>query len=499
MSKDYLLSIYFGYHDSCITFADNESIVLHLQAERIFRKKRMKADIQQMLHLIDIGLEYLGIEIKNIRQVYLAKWNNLFDNDSTININGKKFQPFITLHQANHIGCAFPSNFSDSLVVCADGGSEDITSGVYLKTKNEIKLIEDLSHSILSGKFYGNITQMVINPDFSKAHNEYAGKTMGLAPFGKWSSDLHNLIKANIDLLKELHFDGCEQLKKALLLSNDYDNYTHDWRRLNLAFTAQKIWEDEWLDKLNQYKNLSHKIILTGGCALNVSLNAKIMESGMFNEIYVPPICNDTGQSLGALLFHNPNLECNYPFLGRGFGDVEDIPEQLIDDLLDHKIVCWYQGRSEIGPRALGHRSILGLPDSINMRRKISEQVKKREFYRPVAPIIPEYHVSKFFEAGQHSPYMTIAAKAKEITWKLAPAIVHIDGTSRVQTLEKAQNPLLYNVLNIIGEVTGTPILMNTSFNSVGEPIVDTPYEALQTFNKDGSDVLYINGKRYAK
>jgi carbamoyltransferase len=259
------------------------------------------------------------------------------------------------------------------------------------------------------------------------------------------------------------------------------------------------MWEKQWLDKLRQYSHLSDNIIFTGGCALNVSLNSEILESGIFRKLYVPPVCNDTGQSLGALLYHHPNLKCHYPFLGRGFGDIEDVPVQLVDDLLAHKIVCWYQGRSEIGPRALGHRSILGLPNSLNMRRKISEQVKKREFYRPVAPIVPESDVNKFFKINQPSPYMTQAVKVKGITWDVAPAIVHVDGTSRVQTLAKEQNPTLYSVLKAIGEATGTPLLMNTSFNTAGEPIVDTPEDALKTFHNLDADVLYINGKRYAK
>jgi carbamoyltransferase len=498
----YLLSIYFGYHDSCITIADEHSIVLHLQAERVFGIKKMQTNIEQMIALINIGLKYLKIKIEDVEQVFLAKWNNLFteiQGKNAIKINEKTFIPILTSHHYNHIGCGFASGFNNALIVCADGGSEDITSAIYLKKGHEVKLIEDLSESILTGRFYGSLTQLVIDPDFSKAHNEYPGKTMGLAAFGKWSSDLYQLILDNASLLGKFHYEGCNELRKIFSISADYTNYTFDWRRINLAFTAQKIWEDEWLKKISEYSDLSDNIILTGGCALNVSLNSKILDNGLFHRVYIPPVCNDTGQSLGALLYHYPQLECRYPFLGRGFGEVEEVPLQLVDDLLNHRIVCWYQGRSEIGPRALGHRSILGLPDSVNMRRKISEQIKKREFYRPVAPIIPESDAKKFFDIEQVSPYMTIAAKVKDIVWDIAPAIIHVDGTSRVQTLAEDLNPVLHKILKAIGESTGVPILMNTSFNTAGSPIVDTPEDALKTFKITNAEVIYINGKRWER
>ncbi|AFZ22047.1 putative carbamoyl transferase, NodU family (plasmid) [Allocoleopsis franciscana PCC 7113] len=459
----------------------------------------MQADLKQMLDLISLGLNYLNLDIKDITEVYLAKWNNLFFTERQIEINGKIFEPIMTSHHLNHIGCGFPSNFDKSLIVCADGGSEDVVSAIYIKEGNKVNLLENLSNSVLNGRFYGTITQLVIDPSFSKAHMEYPGKTMGLAAFGKWSSELYELILSNLSLLNQLYYNGCDTLRKIFSISEDYTNYAFDWRRINLAYTAQKFWEDEWIRKLSEYSYLSENIILTGGCALNVSLNSKILTSGLFRQLYVPPVCNDSGQSLGALLYHHPNLKCNYPYLGRGFGELEEAPGQLVDDLLNHKIVCWYQGCSEIGARALGHRSILGLPDSVSMRRKINEQVKKREFYRPVAPIVTESDVKKFFDFDHCSPYMVIAPKVKDTLWKVAPAIVHVDNTSRLQTLAKEVNSPLYNVLKTIGEVTGTPILMNTSFNSVGEPIVDTPEDAKHAFNKLNADVLYINGKRYEK
>lgn len=194
-----------------------------------------------------------------------------------------------------------------------------------------------------------------------------------------------------------------------------------------------------------------------------------------------------------------PNIEVDYPFLGRGKEKIESYDENVIEDLLNHKVIAWFQGRSEIGARALGHRSFIGLPDSVEMRVKISEKIKKREPYRPVAAMIPEEYISEYFEQKYSSPYMTFCAKAKEITKEKAPAIVHFDGTTRVQTVRKTDNPIIYDILLKLKEKGKVPILMNTSFNVASEPIVDTQEDAINTYRESGADELYIDGVKYSK
>ena len=185
--------------------------------------------------------------------------------------------------------------------------------------------------------------------------------------------------------------------------------------------------------------------------------------------------------------------------MGREFGKYESIEyNNIIDDLLAGKIIAWYEGRSEIGARALGHRSFIGLPDSIEMRRKLSERVKGREPYRPVAAIVLEEDMEKYFENKIKSPYMTFCSRAKKITKKLAPAIVHVDGTTRLQTMnEKDNKSILYNVLNKLKSNGIPPILMNSSLNVMAEPIVDSIEDAIKTFSISNADVLYINGKKW--
>ncbi len=495
---DSILSVYFGYHDSCITFSTQGSILLHLEAERIFREKHIKVSESQMRQLIKIGLNHLQLDINDFNTLYLAQWNNRFIEEK-VSICGKVFEPIITKHHENHIGTSYPSNFDNALIICADGGSEDGCTKFYLKTGSNLRLIADFSDEIITGRFYGTITQMIIDPDFSKAHKAYPGKTMGLSALGSFSEEFYHLLNEHKTSINNLHIEGIENLRKIFKLSDDYSQPWLDKRRCDLAFTAQNFWQSLFIEKIKNYASLSENICLVGGCSLNVLLNSAIVDSRLFQRIYVSPISGDGGQSLGAILFHHPNIDCAYPYLGQGFGDLDEVPQRLIEDLLQHKIVAWYQGRSEIGARALGHRSLFGLPDSHEMKIKISELVKRREPYRPVAPILPSESFFDFFDSANLSPFMTYAPRAKEITNQKAPAIVHIDGTSRVQTLASQDNEVLHTILRQIGEETGVPILMNTSFNIGNEPIVDTPDDALSSFISSEADVLYINGQRYAR
>lgn len=497
--KNYIISVYFGYHDSCITIADKKEILLHLEAERYFRKKHIHVNQEQMLELINYSLEYLNIKIDQVKEILVAKWNNQFSSD--IKINGKKIKVIETRHHYNHIGTIFPVCNSDCLIICADGGSEDGTTKFYFKDKfGNISLVADYDNEVITGKFYGTITQMIIEPNVGRAHDTSPGKTMGLAALGKFSKKYNNLLDKNWKEINKIHSEGVEELNKIFCLSNNYSKPWEDKKRCNLAFTAQLYWQNNFIQKIIENKEISKNIALVGGCALNVSLISALDELKIFDKIITTPISNDSGQSLGAIMFRYPKTKCVYPFLGRHFGnDIKKIPSCLISDLIDEKIIAWYQGKSEIGPRALGHRSFLGLPTSIKLKEKLSIDVKKREPYRPVAPITIEKNVSKYFKINHSSPFMTFSPKTNDILKKISPAIVHYDDTSRVQTISKRNNPILYKVLVKIGKITGAPILMNSSLNVAGEPIVDSTEDAFRNFYNSEADVLYINGRRYVK
>jgi carbamoyltransferase len=502
MSNKLILSVYYGEHDSCITFADEKEILLHLEAERYFRKKHIRVTPKQMEELVAVGLEYLGQSIENVEKVFLSPWGGEDFYLGKINFLGRSFTPIITSHHLSHIGAILPANMDDALIVCADGGSEDGSTKFYLKQLNELVCLADLDETILTGKFYGSLTQIIVNPNFYEAHSEAPGRTMGLAALGSFSQEFYDLIMANKKLFCFLYQGGCSHLNRIFGISNNFNEIWKDKRRRDLAFTAQKIWIDEFVKKISEYRHLSQNICLVGGCALNVVLSTELARKKWFKNVVVSPVSGDCGQSLGAILYHFPRIRCNYSFLGRGFGEMKEsknLISDVVNDLLENKIVAWYQGRSGIGARALGHRSLLGLPDSIEMRIKLSEKIKGREPYRPISAVIAQEFLPEFTEEIIDSPFMTFAPKVKENIKKVLPAIVHNDGTCRIQTLDKNDNEILYDILREIGEKTDYPVLMNSSLNVAGEPIVDTPEDAIKTFKKCDANVLYINGARYEK
>ena len=498
MKKSYILSISFCYHDSSITFSNKNEILLHLELERISRKKHDRfKDLKQVDNIVSLGLSELNITIDDIGKVLVTRWNNLY-GDENVTILGRKFKAILTGHHENHIGTSFPSHFKKCVILCSDGGSENGYAKLYYKNGNKIWLVEDLDNEVFTGKFYGTVAQMIIEPKGSQAHMSGVGKLMGLSSYGKFNRKIVNLIENNLEELNSLHFQDVNNLLKKFNLQPNYEQVWKDKYKKDIAYNAHYYWVDKCANYLKKHNKFSKNICLVGGCALNITLNSKLIDEKIFDNVYVSPISTDSGQSLGAILYHYPNIKCNYPYLGRGFeSNVIYDKNEIIEDLLSNKIIAWYQGRSEIGARALGHRSFIGIPNSVEMRKKISEEIKGREPYRPVAAIIPRIFVNKYFYQNYDSPYMTFCVSAKDITKKLAPAIVHYDGTTRVQTLEKNDNPILYDIMLELEKKGLPPILMNTSFNVMGDPIVDTQLDAIQTFIKSKADALYINGTKY--
>ncbi|MEM9679503.1 MAG: carbamoyltransferase C-terminal domain-containing protein [Bacteroidota bacterium] len=491
------LSLFFGHHDSSVTIGDENEILLHLEAERYFREKHCRIKtLEKMERLAAGALDYINGDISEVDRLYLSTLSNPLPGGK-IKLLGRNLEPQITTHHNSHIGTVLDHGFNKALIIVADGGSEDGSTKVYLHdTDGFIFLLDDLGETPANGKFYGSLTMLVIEPDFLKAHGWDSGKTMGLSAYGSYSEDLVDKLKEYTPKMLWGNVLDVETALDFFNLSNDYRMPWSDARRMDLAHSGQAFWVESFVEHLTKYTKEVDNVVMVGGCALNVLLNSKLIDSGLFENIHIGPASGDCGQSIGNILFNERKVKCHGPFLGRGFGELGQYPDSLTEDLLSGKLVAWYQGRSEIGPRALGHRSILGLPNSEKQRDRLNK-LKGREPYRPIAPMVLQDRFKDFFETEQLSPFMSFAPEAKEITQKLAPAIVHADGTSRLQTLSKEVNPILHKALSDIGEVTGAPILMNTSFNMAGEAMVDTPDDALRSFRKSGLDVMYINGERF--
>ena len=497
-NKKLILSISFCYHDSAVTLANEEEILLHLEAERVFREKHKRFNnIEEVDYLISKALKYINKTVDDITEVLVTEWENLYPKDYAT-ILGKQFKYELTNHHNNHIGVVLPSNYEKCVIYVSDGGSESGTTKVYYKDNDKIYLKEDLDSADYTGMFYGTMAQLLLEPDFDKAHTSAVGKFMGLSSCGKYNVEIEKTIKENIKNINTLKLEGIDDLLPIFNLKKEFNEPWKNGLKKDIAHTAHNLWVNENVKYLEKHNKFSRNICMTGGCALNISLNSKLIDDKVFDNVYTSPIATDAGQSLGAILFKYPKTKINYPFLGRGNEDyyAEIDYDEIVNHLMENKIISWYQGKSEIGARALGHRSFIGLPSSEDMRIKLSEQIKKREPYRPVAAIVLEEKVSEYFEQTYKSPYMTFCSKAKDKTKELAPAIVHYDDTTRVQTLGEKDNPLLYKILKKLEQKGIIPIIMNTSFNVMGEPIVDTIEDAIRTHKNSGADLLYIDGKK---
>lgn len=260
----------------------------------------------------------------------------------------------------------------------------------------------------------------------------------------------------------------------------------------------------------------SRNLVLSGGVALNCVANARVLQDTDFERIWIPPCASDTGAPLGSALWHyhqtlgQPRrLELTHAYYGLAFGDAEIVaaldaaglaserlsePELIArtaSALADGKIVGWFQGRFEIGPRALGNRSILADPRRPEMRSIINSKIKHRESFRPFAPVVLEDRAAEFFDIRQPDPFMTVAPRVRAERASDIAAAVHVDGTGRLQTVSRDANPRYYDVIRAFGELTGVPVLLNTSFNRQ-EPIVARPEEAISCYLRTGMDVLVL-------
>ena len=325
---------------------------------------------------------------------------------------------------------------------------------------------------------------------------------MGLAAHGEFSQKYQDVL-----LSKEfVHLGNIWEASRRNRLFSQLD--VEDFNdSADLASTLQTLYSNNIIATLESYRHYSDNIILTGGCALNVVTNHLVGEVLNYHNVYVPPCPSDGGQSLGALLYYcgmeGIRLETQgIPYLGQG-KDKDHISEselnKVVSLMVKQKTVAWHMGKTEIGPRALGHRSLLAMPTEKVMKIRISETIKKREAFRPIAPVVLEEHASEWFELKFPSPHMSFAVKAKEKTKELAPAIVHIDGTSRVQTLSRASNPVLHELISRIYDLTGIPMLINTSLNVAGLPICNIEQHSKDFYVSNSVDVLNLNGVIYAK
>lgn len=371
-------------------------------------------------------------------------------------------------HHYSH-ACAgyYTSKFDDAVIVVLDAIGEYNTSSIWVGEGSKIKSVHKKNYPFSFGLFYSAFTQLVgLKP------NEEEYIFMGMAAYGDWAKYFLKVNEYFPDLNKQKY-----NFHKGIF---DWDMPISEQDKFDIAAAVQKVYENRLINFMSMAQKLTGKrnLVFMGGCALNCAANTMLWR--MFDNVWIMPNPGDAGSSLGAAAaLYGKHINWQHPYLGYDLGGEYPVT-QIITSLIRDKVAPVATGRAEYGPRALGNRSILADPRDPNIKDKVN-LIKKRELFRPFAPVVMEEHASKWFKMDFASPYMQYAVECLQPD--KIPAVVHKDGTSRVQTVNKEQHPGLYNVLSNWHAITGVPVLLNTSLNIKGQPLLNDKKD-IDVFNE---------------
>ena len=432
---------------------------------------------------------------------------------------GKARFRYVDHHLAHAISAYAYSGFDEAAVVVMDGRGAWEATSIWHGRAGRLDHILTFNWPDSLGLFYAQFTGFL---GFVPNSDEW--KVMGLAPYGQAGIDLSPFINPNDSPYsvhtKTLIGDGSQYSHFTSLLGTprEPESEISDQHK-NIAFAVQDACEAAMMSvvKMALQKTGSRNLCLAGGVALNSKANGKIVASGAIDKIFVQPAASDDGVALGAALApylddngRLPNTPMRHGYWGPSFDD-DAIEKALLTYKIRHtklsdpastaaqllsagKILGWFQGRMEFGPRALGSRSILADPRDPEMNAKVNNAVKFREWWRPFAPSFKKEAAPEYLESAYDSPFMILTAQVRPEKRSVIPSVTHVDGSARPQTVEREINPLYYRLIDEFGKITGVPVIMNTSFNLRGEAIVHTPTDALRTFFSSGMDALVIGG-----
>jgi carbamoyltransferase len=552
--KGYILGISAFYHDSSACLIKDNEIICAIQEERISRKKQddrlpVKA-VEVCLEQAGIVIEDIDLVVfyekpflkfERVIETYVqaAPMGFLAFRKAVKSWMGEKLWIpsiikkrlkykgeiwFVDHHEAHAASSCFTAPFNNCAFLTIDAvGEKSCTSyGTFENGKLETREVQNYPHSV--GYLYSAFTQYC---GFKVNSGEY--KLMGLAPFGepKYVELIKNeIVDVRVDGSIELQMDkfhfhkGLKMInrsfgdvfgKPARKPESDIDQFYKD-----VACSIQKVVEEIVINLVQYVKNETgeENLCLAGGVALNCTANGVVSRANIFKNIWIQPACGDAGGALGAAAIANfqqngiSKLTFDNSYHGKEFGEAdmlnaldklkvkhkiktsEEVKSEAVRLLVEGKIIGWYQGRDEWGARALGNRSIIASPTIADMKSRINLAIKKREGFRPFAPVVLEEDYSDWFVGQGDNEYMQYTVKAQQ--QDLIPACVHVDGTSRVQTINESQNELLYQLISSFKKETGVPMLINTSFNERGEPMVHSPEDAIRTFFNTELDTLVL-------
>jgi len=552
----YILGISAYYHDSAAALLKDGVIVAAIQEERL---TRIKHDSSFPIQAINAILEIQKISIKDIEMVvYYEKpfWKFERILDTITNHVPKGFIRFTktiplwikhrlwisseikkklkfkgeilySSHHDSHAAAGyFSSPFSDAAILTLDGVGELATTTISVGEGNKINLMaaQNFPHSL--GLLYSAFTQYC---GFKVNSGEY--KLMGLAPYGKpiYKQKIYDyLIIQYEDGSYSLNMKYFSYLEGRRMINRSFENIFGQASRKDsstptqfykdVAASIQEVLEEVVLKLVVQTKLITKKntIVFSGGVALNCKLNQKIVEAKIFDQHHFYPSPGDAGGAVGAAyLGWHAYLKNDFTpyntsevYLGNLHNPIESLDkmkvpysiindiEQVVDSLANGKVIGWYNGKMEFGPRTLGNRSILADPRNAEMKDVLNERIKLREGFRPFAPAILQEEAHNYFELhSANYDTMMVTAVARQGTKQLMPAVVHEDGTARIQIVSKESNFEFYNLLKAFYLKTGCPALINTSFNVRGEPIVDSVEDALRAFIYTDIDMIVFNSK----
>jgi carbamoyltransferase len=425
---------------------------------------------------------------------------------------------FIDHHLAHAISAYAFSGLDNAAVLVLDGRGAWEATSLWHGRDGRLEHIWTIPWPNSLGLFYAQFTQYL---GFQPYSDEW--KVMGLAPYGEAGINLRDFIvpddnpyKVSARLLLGQVSSPLSGIVSRLGPARVPESQI-DTRHKNLAFAVQQSCEDAMLALANAAvaKTGCRNLCLAGGVALNSKANGKIAASGLVDHIFVQPAASDDGVCLGAVLapyMDNggklPSHKMRHAYLGSASSDEEieralqtyklratrvaDPAAAAAQMLANGKILGWFQGRMEFGPRALGARSILADPRDPEMTAKVNNAVKFREWWRPFAPSMLAEVADEYIESATDSPFMILTAQVRPEKRTVIPSVTHVDGSARPQTVERDVNPLYWRLIREFGDRTGVPVVMNTSFNLRGEPIVCTPTDGIRTFFSSGMDALVI-------
>ena len=574
-----ILGISALYHDSAAAIINDSEIIAAAQEERFTRKK---ADSSIPVNAIRYCLSRVGGKVDQVvfydnPLLTMDRWlTNLVavspDNEKMLDKSfGRIFKELwiedrlkevlgsswpkeskllVCEHHVSHAASAFyPSPFEDAAILTIDGVGEWATTTIGRGEGSRIQMLDQIDYPDSLGLLYSAFTYFC---GFKVNFGEY--KLMGLAPYGKpVYKDLifENLISSEEDGTFRLNQDYFTYMKDDVIIGEAFEQLFRLKKRepeskitrpyMDIAASIQAVTEDLILKLSKKAKNLtnSRNLVMAGGTALNCVANGKILESGLFDHIWIQPAAGDAGGALGCALYAGYN-EFGFSrqvhaedsqkgtYLGPSYtmDEVEKVlkkqnavyhvynKEELItliaEYLADNKVVGIHHGAMEFGPRALGNRSILGNPMSEEMQSKLNLKIKFRESFRPFAPAVLEEDTREYFDLKGNSPYMLLTAPVKkelrmdsldfeEDIYKTVnqkrskiPAVTHVDYSARIQTVHQETNPFFYELIKEFKKQTGCGVVVNTSFNVRGEPIVCSPLDSWLCFMRTNMDILVI-------